>query len=124
MVMRRLFMGVQTSGDRGWCSQMVHCSGSAAWPEVVLEWAVVVLHLLWRADSHLSHIDVSQQGSFTAFTATRLHRPQRSFAGISSGRRVLRELASVRSLSIAVGAYAARLSSSSLSLAAMTAVVG
>lgn len=42
-----------------------------------------------RTDSHLSHIDVSQQGSFTAFTATRLQRPQRSFAGISSGRRVL-----------------------------------
>lgn len=47
-----------------------------------------------HVDSHLSHIDVSQQGSFTAFTATRLHRPQRSFAGISSGRRVLRGLAS------------------------------
>lgn len=30
MVMRRLFMGVQTSGDRGWCSQMVHCSGMPA----------------------------------------------------------------------------------------------
>jgi hypothetical protein len=44
--------------------------------------------------SHLSHIDVSQQGSFTAFTAARLHRPQRSFAGISSGRRVLRKLVS------------------------------
>lgn len=42
-----------------------------------------------HVDSHLSHIDVSQQGSFTAFTATRLQRPQRSFAGISSGRRVL-----------------------------------
>jgi hypothetical protein len=47
-----------------------------------------------QADSHLSHIDVSQQGSFTAFTATRLHRPQRSFAGISSGRRVLCKLVS------------------------------
>lgn len=47
-----------------------------------------------RTDLHLSHIDVSQQGSFTAFTATRLHRPQRSFAGISSGRRVLCELVS------------------------------
>jgi len=48
-----------------------------------------------RIDSHLSHIEVSQQGSFTAFTATRLHRPQRSLAGISSGRRVLGKLASV-----------------------------
>jgi hypothetical protein len=49
---------------------------------------------LSQINSHLSHIDVSQQGSFTAFTATRLHRPQRSFAGISSGRRVLCRLVS------------------------------
>jgi hypothetical protein len=34
-------------------------------------------------------MEVSQQGSLTAFTATRLHRPQRSLAGISPGRRVL-----------------------------------
>jgi hypothetical protein len=40
-------------------------------------------------NSHLSHIEVSQQGNLTAFTATRLQRPQRSLAGISSGSRVL-----------------------------------
>jgi hypothetical protein len=34
-------------------------------------------------------MEVSQQGSLTAFTATRLQRPQRSLAGISSGTRVL-----------------------------------
>jgi hypothetical protein len=34
-------------------------------------------------------MEVSQQGSLTAFTATRLQRPQRSLAGISPGRRVL-----------------------------------
>jgi hypothetical protein len=49
-----------------------------------------------RVDSHLSHIDVSQQGSLTAFTATRLQRPQRSLAGISSGSRVLWLLADVQ----------------------------
>lgn len=42
-----------------------------------------------RVSSHLSQIDVSQQGNLTALTATRLHRPQRSFAGISSGTSVL-----------------------------------
>jgi hypothetical protein len=49
-----------------------------------------------RINSHLSHMEVSQQGSLTAFTATRLQRPQRSFAGISSGTRVLDKSACVQ----------------------------
>lgn len=43
-----------------------------------------------EAGLHFSHMDVSQHGSFTALTAMRLQRPQRSFAGSSSGARVLR----------------------------------
>lgn len=66
-------------------------------------------------------MDVSQHGSFTALTATRLHRPQRSFAGISSGTRVLYRSASLVQTIRRDSAYAARLSSSSLSLAAMLA---
>jgi hypothetical protein len=96
MVMRRLFIGVQTSGDKGWCSQMVHCSGSAAWPEAGLGLSLTCRRK--RVNSHLSHIEVSQHGSLTAFTATRLHRPQRSLAGISSGSRVLWLLADVQVL--------------------------
>ena len=41
-------------------------------------------------------MEVSQQGSLTAFTATRLQRPQRSLAGISSGTRVLDKSARAR----------------------------
>lgn len=88
MVMRRLFIAVQTSGDSGWCSQMVHCSGSPAWP-VSTSVSMRASRLAERFNSHLSHMEVSQQGSLTAFTATRLQRPQRSLAGISSGTRVL-----------------------------------
>ena len=41
-------------------------------------------------------MEVSQHGSLTAFTATRLQRPQRSLAGISSGTRVLDKSARAR----------------------------
>jgi hypothetical protein len=41
-------------------------------------------------------MEVSQQGSLTAFTATRLQRPQRNLAGISPGSRVLDRLARAR----------------------------
>lgn len=47
-------------------------------------------------NSHLSQMEVSQQGNLTAFTATRLQRPHRSLAGISSGTRVLNRSARCR----------------------------
>jgi hypothetical protein len=95
MVIRRLFIAVQTSGDSGWCSQMVHCSGSPAWPFSKTV-SMCASRLAERINSHLSHMEVSQQGSLTAFTATRLQRPQRNLAGISPGSRVLDRLARAR----------------------------
>ncbi|QBZ61485.1 hypothetical protein PoMZ_08434 [Pyricularia oryzae] len=96
IVVRKDFIGLQSSAESGECSQTGHDVGSVAWPVCrtagqfcLQNDGLAVPARPWGANLQFSQIAWSQHGSFTALIASLLQMAQRSLMGISSWVREL-----------------------------------
>lgn len=93
IVVRSALLGLQSSADRGECSQIGHDEGSDDWPGKgrVSQSVTLPTEQQTSESLHDSQIACSQHGRRNAFTANLLQIAHRSLMGMSSGLKELSE---------------------------------